>query len=389
MTSKERMAAAMSGGRPDRVPVMCQMSIGHMLRETGLRPHRFWHDAGLYVEGLLALRSTYRFDGILVSLHGHAPDWERRVASVSKGPDGELVRWTNGDETWFPADDLPVFRPAASPSRPEFARFDPDTLPSRPGYIPVSQGLRFVLDPGSLYDAVEETVRRAGRDFSIHGEVTSPLDYVLDLFGFEQALLGFVDDPARARAVLGRFAEGITVLAEGLAAAGVDAVKLSSPFAGAGFLSQDFYQAFVLPYEGRIARAVEARGVRCYLHTCGDIHDRLELMAESGASGIECLDPPPLGRVELEDAKRRVGGRLFIKGNIDPVHVLMRADRLGVQADARRRIEAGRPGGRYILSTACSIAPATPRDNVRALADVADEHGRYGPRLESQARPGL
>lgn len=376
MTSKERMAAAMSGGRPDRVPVMCQMSIGHMLRETGFRPSAFWHDPGLYVEGLLALRSLYRFDGILVSLHGHSPDWERRAASVSKGPEGETVRWTNGDETRFPADDLPVFRPAARPLRPAFAGFDPGSLPARPDYIPVSQGLRFALDPEHLFDAVEDVVRRAGRDFSVHGEVTSPLDYVLDLFGFEPAMLGFVDDPGRAHAVLDRFAAGITTLAEGLAAAGVDAVKISSPFAGAGFLSRSFYRTFVLPYEGRIARAVEARGVRSYLHTCGDIHDRLELMAESGASGIECLDPPPLGRVELADAKRRVGGRIFIKGNIDPVHVLMRGDRRAVETDARRRIEEGRPGGRYILSTACSIAPATPRDHVRALADAAEEYGR-------------
>lgn len=377
MTSKERMAVAMAGRIPDRVPVMCQMSIGHMLRETAAAPSRFWHEAGVFVEGLLALRSLYRFDGILVSLHGHDPDWERRVAWIRRGPAGELVHWTDGSETWFPADDLPLVRPAAAPSRPEFARFDPASLPSRPEYIPVSQGLRFDLDPEHLFDSVQGVVDLAGRDFSVHGEVTSPLDYVLDLFGFEPAMLGFVDDPGRARAVLDRFADGIIEIAAGLASAGVDAIKISSPFAGAGFLSPESYRAFVLPYEARIARAIEANGVRAYLHTCGDINDRLELMAGSGISGLECLDPPPLGRVELEDAKRRVGDRIFLKGNIDPVHVLLRGDRAAVAADARRRIEAGRPGGGYILSTACSIAPATPRDNVRVLAEVAEEHGLY------------
>jgi uroporphyrinogen-III decarboxylase len=356
---------------------MCQMSIGHMLREIGASPSRFWHSAVDFVEGLLALRALYRFDGILVSLHGHAPDWEGRAVSVSRGPEGERVRWKNGDETFFPPDDLPVFRPADPHVRPEFGRFDPDSLPSRPGHIPVSQGLHFDLDPAHLFDAVEMVIGRAGRDFSVHGEVTSPLDYVLDLFGFEQALLGFHDDPGRAAAVLGRFTEGIVSIAEGLAATGVEAIKISSPFAGAGFLSTAFYRTFVLPYEGRIARAIEAKNVRAYIHTCGDIHDRLELMAETGASGIECLDPPPLGRVELEDAKRRVGDRIFIKGNIDPVHVLLAGERAAVRADARRRIEAGKPGGRYILSTACSIAPRTPRDNVAVLADVAEERGRY------------
>jgi len=377
VNSKERMAAVMAGERPDRVPVMCQMSIGHMLKATGASPSRFWHSAADFVEGLLALRALYRFDGILVSLHGHPPDWESRVLSVRRSPEGELVHWKNGDGTWFPADDLPVVRPAVPPARPPFEGFDPATLPAAPAYIPVSQGLRFALDPGHMFDAVRRVVERAGRDYSVHGEVTSPLDYILDLFGFEQAMLGFLDDPGRAHAVLDRFTAGIIGLAEGLSTAGVDAIKISSPFAGAGFLSRDFYRTFVLPYEGRLARAIEARKVRAYIHTCGDIDDRLELMAESGASGIECLDPPPLGRVELGEAKRRVGHRVFLKGNIDPVHVLLRADRPAVAADARRRIEAGRPGGRFILSTACSIAPATPSDNVRILADIAEECGRY------------
>jgi uroporphyrinogen-III decarboxylase len=377
MTSKERMAAAMSGSLPDRVPVMCQMSVGHMLLQTGTSPSRFWHSAGDYAEGLLTMRRRYGFDGILVSLHGHAPDWESRIARLDRGPDGERVRWINGDATIFPSDDLPMVRPAVPANRPEFVRFDPESLPSRISHIPVSQGLRFALDPDHLFDAVVDVVAKAGRDHSIHGEVTSPLDYFLDLFGFEQALLGFSDDPGRAAAVLERFTDGIIAVAEGLAAAGVDAIKISSPFAGAGFLSTAYYRTFVLPFESRIARAVERRGVRAYLHTCGDIHDRLELMADSGASGIECLDPPPLGRVELVDAKKRVGSRIFIKGNVDPVHVLLSADTGSVRADARCRLLAGKLGGRYILSTACSIAPRTPQENIFVLAEVAEESGTY------------
>jgi uroporphyrinogen-III decarboxylase len=375
VTSKERLTAAMAGGRPDRVPVMCQMSVGHMLLQTGVSPLRFWHDAGEFVEALFTLRALYGFDGILVSLHGHDPAWEGRVASVLSGPDGERVRWKNGDETFFPPDDLPLARPASASPPPAFETFDPAALPPRIGYIPVSQGLRFGLDPEHPFDAVHATVARAGGAYSVHGEVTSPLDYILDLFGFEQTMLGFVDDPGRAAAVLERFTEGIIAVAEALAAAGVDAIKISSPFAGAGFLSVAFYRTFVLPYERRIVRSIEARGVRSYIHTCGDIHDRLELMAGTGASGIECLDPPPLGRVDLAEAKRRVGGRLFIKGNIDPVHVLLAGDRAAVESDAVRRLEIGRPGGRFILSTACSIAPRTPRENVAALAEVAERRG--------------
>ncbi len=81
--------------------------------------------------------------------------------------------------------------------------------------------------------------------------------------------------------------------------------------------------------------------------------------------------------VDLADAKRRVGRKIFIKGNIDPVHTLLEGDAESVRDDARRRLETGKPGGGYILSTACSIAPRTPRENVAVLAGVAEEYGRY------------
>jgi len=373
MTSKERLAAAMDRRVPDRVPVMCQMSVGHMLLQSGLPPSEFWHSAEAFAGALLDLRSRYGFDGLLVSLHGHAPDWERNIVRRERGPDGERLHWKNGDLTEYPADDLPVHRPARPPARPALSLFDPAAVPAMASYIPVSQGLRFPLDPEHLFDVFGLVSAAAGREFSIHGEVTSPLDYFLDLFGFEQALVGFVEEPERSLAVLDRITDAVLPLAVGMAARGLDAVKLSSPYAGAGFLSPEFYRRFVLPFEGRIVRAVRSAGAHAYLHTCGDIHDRLELMAGSGASGLECLDPPPLGRTELADAKRRVGGILFLKGNIDPVNTLLRGDPESVRRDALRRIASGGPGG-YILSTACSIAPRTPLGNVLVLREAAESY---------------
>jgi uroporphyrinogen-III decarboxylase len=157
----------------------------------------------------------------------------------------------------------------------------------------------------------------------------------------------------------------------------VDAVKVSSPYAGSGFISPRFYRKFVLPFETRIARAARDMGVPAYIHTCGKVGDRLEMMAEAGFAGVECLDPPPLGDVELAEGKRRVGGRMFIKGNLDPVHVLLGSTEERVRQAAKSTLESGKPGGGYILSTACSIAPRTPRRNVRALADIAEQYGIY------------
>jgi hypothetical protein len=367
------MRRAMSLGVPDRVPVMCQMSIGHMLFQTGLPPVEFWFDEDCFAEGLLRLRDLYGFDGILVSLHGHGDGWRRNVRSLRRGEAEDEVRWADGSRTFFPHDDLPRHIPAAEPARPSVERLDPDSIPEDLDYIPVSQGLRFPVDRDRPFGIFRTVLGRAGERYSVHGEVTSPLDYFLDLFGFAQGFLALADEPARSLAVLERFSQGVARLAAAQADLGIEAVKISSPYAGAGFISPDYYHRFVLPGEAGIAAAVRSRGAFVYTHTCGAVGDRLELMAEAGVSGLECLDPPPLGDVDLAEAKARVGGRMFIKGNIDPVHTLLCGPVSAVEADVRRRLALGAPGGGYILSTACSIAPATPRAHVQALVPLAAE----------------
>ncbi len=372
---KQQMAKAMNLEVPDRVPVMCQMSIGHMLLQTGVSPSEFWFSAELFAEGLIRLREIYTFDGILISLHGHSPDWAKNIKKSKKEEGQEVIIWKNGDRTEFPRDDLPRHYPCQPPPARPLSGIDPQKISIDVDYIPVSQGLKFHLDPDHKYDIFRIIHERIGTDYSIHGEVTSPFDYFLDLFGFKQALIYLMEDSAKCQEILQRYTDGIKKIALEQTEQGVDAIKISSPFAGSGFISPAFYRRFVLPYESQIAQAIRSRGIHVYLHTCGAINDRLEMMAECGISGLECLDPPPLGDVLLEEAKRRVGHKVFIKGNIDPVNVLLQADIKTVEQDAIKRVRIGRPGGGYILSTACSIAPHTKRENIQVLARAATEEG--------------
>lgn len=94
MNPKERMKIAMNLEEPDRVPVMYQMSIGHMLLQTGFSPSEFWLSAEFFAEGLLKLRKIYEFDGILISLHGHSPHWKRNVVKIQAEEKEEVVCWS-------------------------------------------------------------------------------------------------------------------------------------------------------------------------------------------------------------------------------------------------------------------------------------------------------
>jgi len=375
LNPKERMKKAMDRVEQDRVPVMCQMSIGHMLLQTGFSPSEFWFSAEVFAAGLLELRRIYDFDGILISLHGHCARWKKEVAKIQLEEKGEVLTWKNGDKTIFPFDDLPRHYASKISSPPSIKEFDPESMPDDIGFIPVSQGLEFHIEQEYKYDIFELIQNRAGERFSVHGEVTSPFDYYLNLFGFENAIINLIEEPSKSKEILQRYTEGVRRIALEQVEHGIDAVKISSPYAGAGFISPSLYREFVLPHEAQIARAVRASGVHVYTHTCGAINDRLEMMVEAGISGIECLDPPPLGDVRLDEAKKRIGHRVFIKGNIDPVNVMLLGSEEAVRKDTAAKIEVGRPGGGYILSTACSIAPYTKRENVQVLAQLAEEMG--------------
>ena len=374
-TSRERMAVAMRHGEPDRVPVMCQLSLGHYFLNAGLDPVEVWHDSEAFAEALLRLRAGYGFDGILVNLPGRDPEWRRLVARVEAvGRDRHLV-WADGRVTVCPPDDNPhVFLPDRR-TRPSLTLDDVERL--RPAYLEPHGllGLEALVAPFPAWhwDALR-LVRARAPKVSVHGEVFSPFSQLCEAAGLEECLVAVRAEPQRLGEALASLCEGTVDLMAGHVAAGADAVLISSAYAGGGLISSAQYRALVLPCEARVIAAFKRRcpDTPVYTHTCGAIGDRLELLAETGTDGIDTLDPPPLGNVELAEAKRRVGARLFLKGNVDPVGTLLQGSPADVLAAARRRVAIGGAGGGYVLSTACSVPPAAPPENVRQLRAAVD-----------------
>ena len=377
MTPRERVRAAMKLQPVDKIPLMCQMSIGHILLQFPCSQADFWHDIDTFADGLVAMRKLYQFDGILVSLHGHDPEWKKNIASRRMTDEYEEIAWKNGDRTHYLFNDLPEHYAAVPRELPDIADVTKNDLHQKMDFIPVSQGLKFYIHPEHRFDIFHELKNRVGDEYSLHGEITSPFDYYLDFIGYQEGLMAMIDAPDQVKMIMAHYTEMIKELAVAMCGHGIDAIKVSSPYAGSTFISPEFYTEFVMPYESEIAHAVRQTGVDIYTHTCGSINDRLELMFDCGISGIECLDPEPLGNVELGDAFQRIGTRGFIKGNIDSVTILLQGTKNDVVDDVRRRIETGRNHPGFILSTACSIAPHVTREQIQLLRMLVDQYGKF------------
>jgi uroporphyrinogen-III decarboxylase len=391
MTSIERVEEAMNLRIPDKVPVMCQLSIGHYFVHSGIKPLDIWYTSEGFAEALIKMCKRYNFDGILVNLPGRDKNFENHIQTIAKGEEEDTIRWKNGNYTTFPSDDNPHYYQADGTRYfPTFEELEPEKI----FYIepwdlsdmtyPFTWG--FENEPRSFdnffpeehFDTIKTVLEKTRKSISVHSEIFSPWSQFLELLNYENALMAIIDDPGKAKACLERLTEGAISLAKKQAACGVYAVLISSAFAGAGLISRQHYQEFVLPYEKKIIQEFKKEySIPIYTHTCGSIGDRLDLMVQSGTNGIDTLDPPPLGTVELEEAKRILQGKTFIKGNIDPVNTLLNASLDHIKEDVIWRINVGKPEGGYILSSACSVAPHTLPENIEILSELAETFGKY------------
>ena len=393
MNSKERMQAAMNHNKPDRVPAMCQLALGHYFLHCDFRPSGIWFDTDTFATALVDLQRRYRFDGILVNLPGRPPDWRSRIESYRNVEGKEYLRWTSGLETTVPPDDNPQTLGAGGEplSRADYTSVDvSDPAVQRlPGYVWNTWHIPELWDvepdanlsDPSAYPAwftgALEAVQQRAPEVSVHAEVFSPFTHLMELFGYEQALVALVDAPETCHRALAVFARNVLAQVRLYGKHKPNAILVSSAFAGAGFISRQMYKEFVTPYENAVFRAIREMGSKSYVHTCGAIGDRLDLMAETLVDGIDTLDPPPLGTVDLAQAKAEYGRRFFFKGNLDAVNEMLSADDATFERAVRDRIRIGQPGSGYILSSACSVAPHVKGERLKRLAELAEEFGTY------------
>jgi uroporphyrinogen-III decarboxylase len=380
-TSRSRLAAAMRLEKPDRVPVMCQPALGFVLRQMPeLDPIDVWHNhGGALARGFCEISRRFGFDGVLIPAVGAAPLDESTVQRIDRtDPEGPVVYFKNGDRCEYCRNDLPRYLHATPPER-EIGDLDPAAIAEQLSYHPPSTRLRMQIATGVTARVAELTQARAfvGPEVSVHGSLYSPEDYLIDLMGADGAMIALLTEPEKCRALLDRFARAVAGHAREQIAAGADALNVSAPWSGQNFISPGLYRELIAPAQAVLVQAARAGGVPSYCHTCGAIGDRLEMIIDVGFDGLECLDPPPLGNVELADAVRRIGHRAFIKGNIDPVHTLLQGTPAQVEADVIRRLEIGMTARGFILSTACAVAPDTPAENLMLLRELVEKYGRY------------
>ena len=124
-------------------------------------------------------------------------------------------------------------------------------------------------------------------------------------------------------------------------------------------MNPQMYRDQVKPYHAAFLKEVGSRtDAVIMMHNDGAIHEMLADFAEIGVQALNPVQVSAAGMGDTAALKAEFGDDLAFWGAIDTQHVLPFGSPQDVRDEVQRRIESLGPGGGYILSSACSVAPA-------------------------------
>lgn len=179
------------------------------------------------------------------------------------------------------------------------------------------------------------------------------------------------DHPGALARLLDVLTRAVQVYLEAQIQAGAQAVMIFDSWGGS--LSPAAYREFSLAYMQRIVAQLiknkDGERVPSIVFTKGG-GLWLEAIAEIGCDAVG-LD----WTIDIGEARRRVGDKVSLQGNIDPA-VLFAAPET-IASEARKVLDAYGPGDTgHVFNLGHGISQFTPPDNVKALLDTVHQHSR-------------
>ena len=141
--------------------------------------------------------------------------------------------------------------------------------------------------------------------------------------------------------------------------------------------SPELARKYALPTIKKICRMAKEAGILTMLHSCGKSMALLEMLAETDLNCVNPLEEPPMGDVNLAEAKRLYGKKMSLMGNLHTTEVMLNGSVDDVERAAKKAIDdAGKDGG-FLLSTGDQCGRDTPEVNIFTLVKTAKTYGSY------------
>ena len=371
MTSRQRLLTAMRCEEPDRVPIVVR-GVNPYARYMNWRgkAHPSYQPlidrvrACCDVQHLWSAGHGFFLNGADLPIQSRieiAPDWQI-THSVLRTPQGMLTSVSRmGNQSYSHAvlkhwiageEDVETFL-----SLP-FCLAKPDLAP---------------------YWKAKEELGDAGY---VLPYLDDPVGFVHSLLGSELLAIWSIEAPHLIRRLLDAMHERCLAYTRALLAAGVSPViglqgqeQVVPPL-----LSPRHFDDYVTRYDAPLFELIRSHGCLVYVHCHGFLDAVLGRFADMGVNVLHPIEAPPLGDVTLAEAKRRIGDRVCLEGNIQ-IGDIMTQSRHEIVDRVRRAIKDAAHGGGFILSLTATpfeqMLSGRTRDNLLAMIDAALHFGSY------------
>ncbi|NLO72766.1 MAG: hypothetical protein GX100_01480 [candidate division WS1 bacterium] len=378
MTSKQRVRAALSGAPVDRYPVTSLYHdlyyADHFAELTGLPQWR---------RGLWRLAPPEEEVELYAQMHAQAPfellqpqhtapprAWRERQELVMRDERPFLHDRETGEL-------VPLEVPTASGHASDYHAnetqyvFDRADVNARVQVVPAERQLA-----DGANDYIEAMVARFGaEEYILSGGVIGTLYSCQQYVGLTNLFAMLVEAPELIEYLSQRILERNLETIRRFAAAGGDAVYIDDATATSDMISVAMYERFCLPYIREMVEEIHRLGHQAILIYFGGVADRLEQIVATGAEGLS-YEASMKGYVnDTADIAERIGDRMTLFSNIDPVRVIQNGSDRELEAEITRQAEGGRRARGFILSTASPLTPSTPLHRVQHFLALGREQG--------------
>ncbi len=332
MNSLERIQAAISFGRCDRVPVIAQV-FGHAAVLAGVPLGDYVRDGELLARCQLKALAHYGYDAVF--------------ALMDAAVETEAI----GSRLAYRCDMYPyVERYAASAEKDadHLAVPNPQTSGRMPEMLKAARLLR-----GEL-----------GNEVPVIGCILGPMTLVQQLIGPEKALFLAADDPE----LFARFLDFAVEVAVSFGLAQIEAgahlPMVFDPSASPAVIPPQFFREFELPRLKRLFSVLKSGGSFAnWLHIAGPAETIFPYYREAGvdiANFDYCIDPLSAGQLLPQTC---------LDGNVKPISFVS-GTHADVARDSAGLIELFSQRGGFILSSGCEIPPEARPENVAAMVSA-------------------
>ena len=154
-------------------------------------------------------------------------------------------------------------------------------------------------------------------------DVGDPICSAADLFSMEEYTVVAMTEGPLFHRLLEKFARPIHKMTAKVAREFPGRLwrVVGAEYAGEPYLPPRLFQEYVVRYTGPMVREIQAHGGTARIHCHGRLKNILPMIRDMGAGGLDPVEPPPQGDMELIDVRRDYGRDMVLFGNIEAADI--------------------------------------------------------------------